>query len=362
MSRVRWLAVEAEMGVRVINREPEIRGLILATLSGQHPLFLGPPGVAKTYTIKMLVDYLGASYFTHLMGKFTTPDEVFGPWDIQAMKNSQYIRKTEGRLPSVKIAVLGEIFKANTAINNSFLKLMQERLFDNDGEKVCPLIMLVGASNELPDEGEGLAAVYDRFLLRYFSTNLDPSNGDFMDMLGLVDQGRMVDRVDEEMLAEDIAEVAAMPLSQEAKESVQMVAIKLREAGIINSTRRFKQMTTVMAADAWLRGENVTDSESVIVGEHILWEKPDQIREVRQIVRSCVNPILARCNEVKSIINEQLAKVSPSTPSTDTLQYIQEIKALREDLIRMNSSVKVVAQTVTWIDAKVTELIQGMVA
>ena len=361
MSRERWAAVEAEMGVRVIDREPEIRGLIMAVLSGQHPLFLGPPGVAKTYTIKMLVDYLGASYFTHLMGKFTTPDEVFGPWDIQAMKNSQYIRKTKGKLPDVEIAVLDEIFKANTAINNSFLKLMQERLFDNDGEQTCPLIMLVGASNELPEEGEGLAAVYDRFMLRYFCTNVEPGTVNFRDVMELEDSGRKVDRVDKAMLAEDIAEVAVMKLSSEAIDSLDMVAVKLREMGILNSTRRFKQMIRVMAADSWLRGQNTIDSESVIVGEHILWEKPEQIRDVARIVRSCINPVLARCNEIREIISEQIAKVSPSTSSVDTLQYIQEIKALKADLLLLGTG-SVVTKTVDWIDVKLTELIQGMVA
>ena len=60
-----------------------------------------------------------------------------------------------------------QVFKANSAVLNSLLTILNERLFDNGAERISvPLLCLVGASNELP-ESEELDALYDRFLLRY---------------------------------------------------------------------------------------------------------------------------------------------------------------------------------------------------
>ena len=64
------------------------------------------------------------------------------------------------------MAFVDEIFKANSAILNTLLTILNERLFDNGSERVrVPLLCMVGASNELP-ESEELDALYDRFLFR----------------------------------------------------------------------------------------------------------------------------------------------------------------------------------------------------
>jgi hypothetical protein len=64
------------------------------------------------------------------------------------------------------VAFIDEIFKANSAILNTLLTVLNERLFDNGSQRLpVPLITLVGASNELP-ESEELDALYDRFLVR----------------------------------------------------------------------------------------------------------------------------------------------------------------------------------------------------
>jgi MoxR-like ATPase len=76
------------------------------------------------------------------------------------------VRKTDGYLPTAEVAFVDEIFKANSAILNALLTLLNERLFDNGNQRLpVPLLCLVGASNELP-ESEELDALYDRFLIR----------------------------------------------------------------------------------------------------------------------------------------------------------------------------------------------------
>ncbi len=69
-------------------------------------------------------------------------------------------------LPEADVAFVDEIFKANSSILNALLTLLNERSFDNGaGRMRVPLLCLVGASNEMP-ENEDLDALYDRFLLR----------------------------------------------------------------------------------------------------------------------------------------------------------------------------------------------------
>ena len=82
------------------------------------------------------------------------------------LENDLYVRQTEGYLPTSEVSFVDEIFKANSAILNSLLTLLNERLFDNGNQRLpAPLLCLVGASNELP-ESEELDALYDRFLIR----------------------------------------------------------------------------------------------------------------------------------------------------------------------------------------------------
>ena len=143
-----------------------MRLLLLAALCGEHVLFIGPPGTAKSELGRRLSKLCSGSFFERLLTKFSVPEELFGPLSMRALEDDEYVRQTEGYLPSASVAFIDEIFKANSAILNSLLTVLNERLFDNGSERVkIPLLCMVGASNELP-ESEELDALYDRFLIR----------------------------------------------------------------------------------------------------------------------------------------------------------------------------------------------------
>jgi MoxR-like ATPase len=173
-ARQKLLTLEKTLNKIVIGHEDAVKALMLALVSSQHVVLLGPPGTAKTMLVTTAAKLLNARSYVYLMTRFTTFDEIFGPIDVVALKNGELRRRWSG-IVEADIVFLDEIFKANSPVLNSLLSILQERLvYDSmSGQPITTkLWTLIGASNEIPVDEE-LQALYDRFAIKVFMNYLD---------------------------------------------------------------------------------------------------------------------------------------------------------------------------------------------
>lgn len=328
---------ELENGVKTkfLEREEEAHGLTLATLSGHHIFFVGPPGTAKSAMVRWYADHItGTNYFQWLLARFSTPEELFGPVDLSALKAGTYRRITSGKLPEAHYAFLDEIFKGSPAINNMLLSILQERIFHNDGAPIkCPLICAVAASNELPEENEGLQALYDRFLLRYHTGYLRDDAKFYALIYKVAQQQVNAPTINLNDLQAARKEVASIPLSADAATALVELRSSLRKSGLISSDRRFVQVVDVLRAEAWTRGQAEITPDCLEIGAHIFWDKVEDARTVRGLCLQVSNPNLFWAQQNLEAAQEAAARILDGKATTEAgIQVAAQLKKIATDL------------------------------
>ncbi|MCR5395397.1 MAG: AAA family ATPase [Bacteroidales bacterium] len=281
----------------VYEKETEISLALLAALSGQSILLLGPPGVAKSMVARRLKHaFAGARSFEYLMSRFSTPDEIFGPVSIRSLKDDdRYERRTEGYLPSADVAFLDEIWKAGPAIQNTLLTVVNEKTYLN-GTTVMhlPLKLLIGASNELPTEGEGLEALWDRFILRLVS---HPIRSEQLFRAMLCDTTSDIPAVSESFTADEYADLQKQIATVAVPDGVLSAISDIRRAladvavpgqdvhrSIYVSDRRWHRIVHLLRTSALLHDRQSVSLSDLQVAVHALWNEPDEQPAVCRIV------------------------------------------------------------------------------
>src|SRR5690242_3974322 len=152
-----------------VEKQEVIDLMVVAAVSQEPLLLVGPPGTAKSDLVLKFKDALGISdedYFEYMLTRFTEPSEIIGPIDINQLRDGRYVRREQGKLPTARLAFLDEIFKSNSAILNILLTIINEKKFYQDGvPQPVRLRVLFAATNEVPEQSE-LGALKDRFVLK----------------------------------------------------------------------------------------------------------------------------------------------------------------------------------------------------
>jgi MoxR-like ATPase len=280
----------------LVEREALAEMIALAAVAGEHVLVIGPPGTAKSEAVRRIARSVDSRIFEYLLGRFTEPSEIFGPIDLRRLKEGFVETETSGMLPEADFAFLDEVFKGSTAILNTLLGILNERVFRRGHSVVrCPLRVCVGASNALPED-ESLAAFSDRFLVRIFvdpvpdprleelleaGWTLDHENGNGMNGSGFT----RATLADLDVLAEAARRSDLSRVRPHLAHAIRL----LRGAGILLSDRRAVHAQGLVAAAAALAGRTrPTDAD--------LWPLILAVptREQQSLARECLSEILAQ--------------------------------------------------------------------
>lgn len=268
----------------------DIIDLMGICLAGRENLFLlGPPGTAKSALVRELSKLLQGKTFEYLLTRFTEPNELFGPFDIRKLREGDLVTNTEGMLPEANLIFLDELLNANSAILNSLLMVLNEKVFRRGREtKALPVLMIVGASNHLPED-EALQALFDRFLIRVRCDNVDPISLQEVLEAGWRLEGKK-GGASGQVSAEDISGIQSMiahiDLSTIRPSYMELIG-KLRNAGIQVSDRRAVKLQRLIAASALLCKRNKAILSDMWVLRYI-WDTEEQ----REVIEGIVNGVV----------------------------------------------------------------------
>ena len=287
-----------QIGAGLYEREQVIAIAFLGVISGQNTFLFGPPGTAKSLISRRLASaFEKPAYFEHLMSRFTTPEEVFGPVSIKELKEDRYIRKTGGYLPTADFAFLDEIWKSSPAILNTLLTLINEHIFKNgEGVEDVPLKSMIAASNEIPAENQGLEALFDRFVVRLVVPPIE--GADSFKMLINSKPSESTPKVDTSLCIAydelmqwkvDIAEVVVSDNCMVIIQSIRAVLVeRFEELGVYVSDRRWQRAALFMKASAFFNGRKETNQSDAILLKYCLWTTPENRESVNEVVMEAI--------------------------------------------------------------------------
>lgn len=346
----RFKQLLGEMNRGIYEKETEISLSLLAALAGESIILLGPPGVAKSMVARQLkTAFREAQSFEYLMSRFSTPDEIFGPVSIQKLKTSDtYERAVEGYLPTADVVFLDEIWKAGPAIQNTLLTVINEKIFRNGNREMhLPLKLLVAASNELPAKGEGLEALWDRFVIRIesrpikleknFRAMLLESHADFADNADFSDL-----KITAEEYAEWAEKICKIGVKEEVLDAISAIRKSLRAVNVDEaaerrniyvSDRRWKNIVRLLRTSAFMQDREEVDICDLLPIYHCLWQEPEERDAIRNIViRALFSPFADKLVEMKNALAEDIKYHRVRRNPEDGRDYEGEIETLSDGL------------------------------
>lgn len=359
--------VRRELNKRVLEREDETDGVLLAVLAGTSALFLGDVGTAKTYHIQTASRLLGLIDFDILLSETTKPDQIFGPTDIPALANGKQQTKYIGYAPDAEILFFDEIFKANATVLNPLLWIINEHQFrDGDNGVInTPTIATFAASNEIPTD-QILKAVYDRFLLRYevkYITNDHNTRSMVRSVLDGQERPEAILTIDEVLKLRRFVKQVALP------DAMLDMAMKIRRQVELTlehkiSDRRFTKAFRIMQASALLNGRKVIEEKDLEILAHVFWNELHEVGKVQSIVfaqtsgdTTEVSTYVEKARELSQLINKGgdlpkmldeikfLHKQCKKFASRYAARCAEEIKSIGItliDIIRMRRTIDVI--------------------
>ena len=343
------------MATGAFEREELVALTLLSAFSGESIFLLGLPGVGKSMVARRLkMAFSQGQSFEYLMSRFSTPDEIFGPVSISKLKDEDtYERITDGYLPTADVVFLDEIWKAGPAIQNSLLTVLNEKIFHNGKQDIqLPLKAVISASNELPTEGEGLEALWDRFLIRYVVQPIN-SKDNFISLISERPEPCIIPSdlqitSEEFSLVQSASQQIAIPFEiselifnirkslfyekENMNENVDVTQTDLVEPPYV-SDRRWKKIVGVLKTSAYLNDRTKVDYSDCLLLMHMIWDNDNQIHSVNKLLAESIvhNLKMSSPNLAEDLSVKKLTKPVGDLISPDGVHYV--FTASGEDIL-----------------------------
>lgn len=303
----------------LVDRQVLVELVTLAAVAREHLLVVGPPGTAKSHAVRRIAQQFRGRYFEYLLGRFTEPTDIFGSLDLAKLRQGQVEIQTAGMLPEAEIAFLDEVFLGSTAILNTLLALLNERVFARGHTRLAsPLRVCVGASNSIPTE-PALEAFADRFLLRVFVESLPDEL-----LETLLEAGWQAQRqpAPESSIADlDVLADRAVALDMSSVRGRLAEAIRLlRQAGISLSDRRIVKIQRLVAAAAVMRNSSAPSGADLWP---IVFAVPS--REQQTLAREVLRDLLAESVSTALGAAAEDASAAPAARAQRLVATIREL-------------------------------------
>jgi len=306
----------------LLERDALVEVLFLAAIAGEHVLVVGPPGTAKSQAVRSVAHQLGGSYFEYLLGRFTEPNEIFGPVDLRKLREGTVEIETAGMLPEAEIAFIDEVFLGSTAILNTLLGILNERVFRRGSTVVdVPLRLCVGASNTMPTD-PSLAAFADRFLVRMFLESIDDALMEDLlrttwEMPAAPDSpssALSLERLDRLRAARQQCDLSSV------RSSLAHAIRAMRTAGVPITDRRAVKAQSLVAAAAVLDGRSIASSAD-------LWPLPLIVptNESQIAAREVLGPLLDDASNAVTPHAAELLSASRASRAHRLVERGQEV-------------------------------------
>lgn len=308
----------------LVEREALVEMVALSAVAEEHVLVIGPPGTAKSEAVRRIARATGGQYFEYLLGRFTEPSEIFGPVDLHKLKEGLVETDTLGMLPEADIAFLDEIFQGSTAILNTLLGILNERVFRRGHTNIrCPLRVCVGASNRLPEDA-ALAAFADRFLVRCF---VDPIPDPMLEQL--LESGWSLNQSQEPLTAglndiEVLTNAVRKADLSGVRQRIAQAIRTLRGTGISLTDRRAVRAQKLIAGAAVMAGR---DNPTAADLWPLIFVLPT--REQQSLGRDCLRDLLSATENATLPVAAEEASLGPLARATRVAQAAREVLAAR---------------------------------
>lgn len=351
--RERISSILASLNDGLFERKEAMNLAFLSAIAGESIFLLGPPGVAKSMIARRLkFAFRDSQAFEYLMNRFSTPDEIFGPVSIKKLKDEdKYERITDKYLPGSNIVFLDEIWKAGPSIQNALLTILNEKVYRNGEQEVkVNLRGIISASNELPAEGQGLEALWDRFLIRIHVTGIQEREN-FKRMItetrnlyldNITDKVKIL----EEELIEWSDSIDQIQVPEEVLSLVDFIRLALDEQNkkspdrrIYVSDRRWKKIVRTLKTSAFLNGRVKVDLMDCFLIAHCIWEMPDQIELVREIISRTIRQHAYTINLRTDVIEKGIKEFRKEIEKETTVRTPLKEKEIAPIKFRSNKSI-----------------------